>query len=342
MVDKVEIFEFNGTSIVAGYDRHVLTEDSILKIDSLVTDYKQPEPIPNSSKVYFSKSVVFPRVKFREWVYSKSIKVSRIIEKSNYCIIDTDKIGDIMKNLRLRKAFDVYRLIDGRRIIIPEIYLEVYESIPLLPEIIGKKTYRFILLEEIDAIRDLLAIATLDNDVTIMDTVDMINLNGDGQIIDAHNVSDLIEMIEASESRHLASELIYNCNYAESAFYCAYIISKHYRKLSTVQSVNRKAFLTYFKSIGIISEHDNPTIRLNSMLTNIDEFIQKFKDLNMYHIVDRKWLYEKVRTLIIRKIETDVIDRYGFVEISTFSIDITNLSHHDSELETSFDNTYKE
>jgi len=341
MIDKIKLSEFNGTTIVEGYDRIVLTEDSILKIESLVTDYKQPDPIPNSSKVYFSKSVVFPRVKFREWVYSKSIKVSRIIEQSNYCIIDTDKIGNILNVLRNRKPMDVYRLIDGRRTIIPEVYLDEYKSIPLLPEIIGKKTYRFLLKDEIDAIQDLLEITTVD-DITIMDTVDMINLNGDGQIIDAHNVADLIEMLESSESRHLASELIYNCNYAESAFYCAYIIAKHYRKLSTVQSVNRKAFLAYFKSIGIISEQDSPAVRLGLMLANVDEFIQQFKDLNMYHIVDRKWLYEKVISIIISKIKNDVLGRYKSIEISTFSIDIANLNHHDSELKTSFDNTYKE
>ncbi|MDG1313892.1 MAG: hypothetical protein P8P29_00010 [Flavobacteriaceae bacterium] len=341
MINKLKISEFNGTTIVEGYDRDVLTEDSILKIDSLVTDYKQPDPIPNSSKVYFSKSVVFPRVKFREWVYSKSIKVSRIIEKSNYCIIDTDKITEIVNTLKRKKTYDVYRLIDGRRIIIQEIYLDVYKSIPLLPEIISKETYMLIRHDEVDTIQDILEIATLD-DITIMDTVDMINLNGDGQIINAHNVSDLIEMIESSESRHLASELIYNCNYAESAFYCAYILSRHYRKLSTVQSVNRKAFIAYFKSIGILSEYDRPVVQLSVTLTNVDKFIQKFKDLNMYHIVDRKWLYEKVKDIMVKEIETEIISRYPFVGVSTFSIDIHNLNHHDSELKTSFDNTYKE
>lgn len=301
-------------------------------------------PIKDDSKIYFSKSVTFPRVKFREWVNTRNINITRKIEYGDYLVIDSDEIESIIKSIYKNGTKELCKNADGDFILFHQsAHRQEYESLHF-PEII-KSTEVYTVSTTAKSKKDIAVIEDIADilvkqkelDFKVVDIIDMVNSTNNSDSISAENVLDIISIIKNKDSKELGLEILYNCNYSDSLFFIAFICAIAYTEVFgyTTPSVNRKAFIQYMSSIGLFSK--NGSFNFSRLeLDNIKDFLFKFKELNLYHLVDRKFIYGYIMDKVLGEIKS--IANLDHVSIINFDILYDGLTDPEKESEYSIEN----
>lgn len=242
---------------------YVMTEKLKQRFE-LIPDLIDSQHIKNNSKVYFTKSVIFPRDKFRGWAYDKeNVNITRLPDKADYIIIDLNAIQEVLEKLddkgtlfknengqiirfkhtryEYSEAHKKYMYINfGNELNELNKPYQAYQA-QGYPDITSSmETY---LLDNTEYLSDLTKkdINVLQNlsevmkelpriksgKAILMDVNHMIDNMGGNFVINIDNIEDLEHELRNINTQDFALEKIYTCDYAKSAFFIYYLCIEH-------------------------------------------------------------------------------------------------------------------
>ncbi len=344
MIRQLKVYPYVESEGTLGFAKevYIIFKDKIKEIERFL-EKPRVNTIEDNSKVYFSKSVVFPRVKFREWVDAReNINITRSAEKCDYCIIDIDAIEAVLARLQGFPVIELARNQEGDFVSFSDPEFKVEYAVQMLPKLF--KSAEVIRVPEysdcqkiIDMVSNIFDLIKMGEELQVIDVVDMINTTTNSKVIDAINVLDVIQLIKNTESRELGLEILYNCNYAKSIWFIGFILADQSVNVSSGHgnSVNRQTFFKYLDSIGITRNGRSKFHGID--LYNMGQLLDLYKSLNLYHLVDRRfvknYVMEKVQELITTHINISGL------EIVDYNVTFESLVDPSVEFEVSLENT---
>lgn len=237
--------------------------------------------IVSGDKVFFTKSVTFPRMKFREWAKKNDVSIVRSVDKATKVIIDYTNISNII-NLRRNYKSWLYKLKDRHSpftyIIVRDDHHSYYSNkftkllsryqilnkieVITMPPYLGKGE-RGIIDQFFDIFNTNMSFVSVEH----LDT-----LCNNGIVIDYTYYKKLQSMINSSDvtTKELSLELIANSDYEKSYIWLEILWSLNYYNfeyLNNWSNVMIKSFRSWAnKNLKMRVRHTNFTSALLHLL----------------------------------------------------------------------------
>lgn len=284
-----------------GRKNYVVNLDMLKEVRKVLGG-RRTKSIPNGSSVYFTKSVTFSRLRFREWAKDKDINIVRDPERADVIVADVSYYNKILKHREIERTFTGYIGLNAGIF-----YLDIaYHSRPFLEshgsELIGQETWLIdganLTQAEVEAINQFQVLPYVTGKILsfkdLKKTVFDENLDGD-------TLDWIREMLGSDEQDNidLGVEMLGNFSFIHNEHVITDIFVKYQHKITNSHLAKSVKFSHLREKFEMFS---NTTYQATYGLPFERKFLF-FKKLNILNLLSREEIQEGIRTILQEQVK---------------------------------------